>query len=105
MTGPEDPGDRSGPAPDPRVDRFRALAGLLREALVAVAVLAAGGLLLPGELGRWSATAAVVLLVVVPLARVAWFARRWWVRGDRRYAGVALGVLAVVATGALLAVL
>ncbi len=40
----------------------------------------------------------------MPLVRVAWFARRWWVRGDRRFAIVALGVLVVVAAGALLAV-
>ena len=104
--GDDDPQvpDPGGSPLDPRLDRFRALAGALRYALGAVAVLALAALLLPDPVGSWSAALAVGLVVAVPLVRVAWFARRWWARGDRRFALVALGVLAVVAAGALLAV-
>ena len=89
---------------DPRFDRFRPLSKALGWALAAVAVVAAAAVVLPSPLGRWAGVALVALLVAVPIARVLWLVARWIRRGDRRYAAVAMGVLVVIAVGALLAV-
>ncbi|MEI2698885.1 MAG: hypothetical protein V9E94_11230 [Microthrixaceae bacterium] len=72
---------------------------------MAVAVLAAGGALLPGGVGRWSGAAAIVVLVTAPLVRVVWLVRRWMSRGDPRFAAVGCGVLAIIAAGVVLAAL
>ena len=74
----------------------------MRRVLLVAAVLALVTVLLPAEYGRWTGGALVVVLVGAPLFRVAWFAARWVRRGDRRYAAVAFGVLAVVVAGFLL---
>ncbi|MFV0316995.1 MAG: hypothetical protein ACK5O2_08550 [Microthrixaceae bacterium] len=86
-----------GPPPDPREDRFSALALALRIASWVVA--AAAGVTLVADrfgaeaLAKVLAVAIVVVLVGAPLVRVGWFARRWTKRGDRRYSRVALAVL------------
>lgn len=92
-----------GPGPDPRLDRFRPLARVLRLALVLTAVLAAGTLVLPGRAGTAVGWAAVGVVVGVPLVRAGWFAVRWFRRGDDLFAWVAVGVLAIVASGVVLA--
>jgi hypothetical protein len=93
---------------DPKEGRFDRAANLLRVAAIAVVVLCACSLLVHARepdaaLGDQLAWAAVAVLLVVPLLRVAWLGVRWLRRGDVRFALVALGVLLVVATGALLA--
>ncbi len=90
---------------DPRFDRFRPLSNALGWALAVVAVLAVAAVVLPSPAGVWAGAALIATLVAVPLARVAWLVARWVRRGDRRYAAVGAGVLAVVASGALLALL
>jgi len=73
----------------------------MARALVAIAALAGLGLVLPG--GGWLDGAAILAITALPIARVAWLARRWWAIGDRRYAAVAIGLLGLVALGPLLA--
>lgn len=68
-------------------------------------VLAVTGLVAPGSTGALAGRAALVLVVVVPLARVAALGVRWAQVGDRRYAAVAAGLLAVIAAGATLSLL
>lgn len=78
------------------------MTGLVRLLRVATAVAFVLGLLgaaLPGDGGRAAATAAVAVVVAVPLVRVAWLAARWARRGDARFAVLAALLLAVVATG------
>ncbi|MFM9085703.1 MAG: hypothetical protein ACKORC_04445 [Acidimicrobiia bacterium] len=92
----------------PRVDPGQAAAeervgALVGRVLVAVAVLAAVGAVVPAA--RWLAGVAIGVLVASPLARVAWLARRWWAIGDRRFALVAVALLALVAVGPLAALL
>lgn len=69
-------------------------------AAFALAVAAAGA---PGPAGDALAGALVAVLVAAPLMRVAFFVGRWWQIGDRRYAVVALALLAEIALGAALA--
>ncbi len=95
----------NGDIVDPRLDRFRPLSNALGWALAVVAVLAAAAVVLPSPAGGWAAAALVATLVAVPLARVVWLVARWVRRGDLRYAAVGAGVLVVIATGALLALL
>lgn len=82
--------------------RYDALSWYLRGALVLVAVLAVGAVVLPSTAAVWCGRAVVVLLVAVPLLRVLWFVVRWLRRGDLRFALVGIGVLVVVAVGAVL---
>lgn len=88
---------------DPRLDRYRPLTAGLQRALVGAALLAALAVVLPDPVGAWSGWALVALLVAAPLVRVAWFVRRWFQRGDPRFALVGLGVLLVVVAGVVLA--
>lgn len=95
----------SGPVehPDghPLVGRQRRMIIALRVALVLAAALATTGLVLPGEAGRTVAWGFVAVVVVAPVIRTMWLALRWWRRGDPRFAGVAVAVLAVVSAAAL----
>lgn len=98
----EDPGGDGapgGPGPDPRADRFDALGRWLGVGLWATVLATLLAVLVGGAVGDAFGTAAIVVLVAVPLARVAWFVLRWARRGDRRYALVGAGVLLVVAVG------
>lgn len=63
------------------------------------------GAVLPGGIGIGLATAAVVAVVAAPLVRVAWLVFRWVQEGDHRFVAVGLGLLVVVAVGAVLAAL
>jgi len=73
--------------------------------LTRVAFLAAvAGVLLPGTGGTAASAVAVTVVIAAPLLRVAWLAIRWYRRGDRRYAVVAVSLLAVVASGSVIAV-
>jgi hypothetical protein len=61
------------------------------------------GVFLPDPVGAVASAVAVAIVVAVPLVRVAWLAIRWYRRGDRRYAAVAAGLLLIVGTGSVLA--
>lgn len=87
----------------PLIGRQRRLLVALRGGVAALALLAVGGLLLPGDARTWSATAVLVALIGTPTVRVAWLGARWLRRGDLRFAAVAVAVLAVLATAAVVA--
>ncbi|MEI7886514.1 MAG: hypothetical protein WCJ04_03895 [Actinomycetes bacterium] len=91
------------PRPVHGPNRFFALSIWLRRAVILVAILASLTLLLPEEVGKKLGILLVGLLIALPLGRVLWFVQRWLRRGDWRFAAVGLGVLTVVAIGALLA--
>lgn len=78
-----------------------ALTWLIRVVLV-IAVL--GGLV-DHPAGRFLAGASVAAIVAAPLLRLAWLVFRWVQEGDRRFVGVGLGVMVVVAGGGVLAAL
>jgi hypothetical protein len=80
---------------------IRALGLFTRVAFVA----ALAGLLLPDPVGESASAVAVAVVIAAPLIRVAWLAVRWYLRGDVRYAAVAVSLLLVVATGSGIAVL
>lgn len=92
-----------GPPPNPRLGRQRFLVGYLRVSLVLVGLAAAATVLVPDDLDRWSGWAVVGLLVAVPVVRLGWLAVRWARLGDWRFAVAGMGLLAVMAAGALLA--
>ncbi len=99
--------DQRTPIPAGTVSTIRgrwqapALTWLTRLVLVA-AVL---GAVVPGSVGMASSTAAVVAVVAAPLVRVAWLVWRWLQEGDHRFVAIGLGLLLVVAVGAVLAAL
>ena len=100
------------PESTPRRDEHRALdtpiRGLapgLRAAVVLAFALAVAGALLPGRAGRVAAGCMMVLIVAVPLTRVFALGVHWLRAGDRRFAGAALGLLAIVGAGGLVAML
>jgi hypothetical protein len=64
---------------------------------------AVAGLLLPDPVGAAASGVAVGVVAGAPHVRVARLAVRRYARGDRRYAAVAAGLLLIVATGAILA--
>ena len=78
-----------------------ALTWLTRVVFV-VAIVAA---LAPGAAGVALATVAVTAVVATPLLRVGWLVFRWRQEEDWRFVGAGLGLLLVVAIGALLAAL
>lgn len=79
------------------------LARLLRGGAAAAFVLGVLGATLPDDAGTATATAAVAVVVGLPLARVAWLGVRWARKGDARFAALAGALLVVVATGAAVA--
>ena len=85
--------------------RKNPLAASLRRAAVVTTVLAAAAVVVPGRPGEVLAGAALAVVVAAPLARVAWLARTWRAEGDRRFAALAVLLLALVATGAVVGVL
>ena len=98
----DDPTGAEGPGPHPLVGRQDRLVSALRIVGFAAWACAAAGALLPGDVGRFGAVALVVILVVAPLARVAWLGVRWVVRGDPRFALVAAALLVIALSGAVL---
>lgn len=91
----------AGPPPNPLAGRQRRLVITLRVATVVAFTFGVAALVLPGEAGRVVAAAMVVVLVVTPLARVAWLVLRWGLRRDWRFAGAGVALLTVVALGLL----
>jgi hypothetical protein len=77
----------------------------MRVAAVVAFALAAMGALLPGLVGRAAAIAVVAFIVAVPLLRVLSLGAHWLRMGDHRFAGVAFGLLIIVATGSVIAAL
>jgi len=88
--------------PDPREERYRPLVQLLMAGIIGVGLLGVVALLLGEDRGEGVAVVMVVLLVGLPLVRVAWFVGRWLRRGDTRYAMVGVVVLCVPLVGYLL---
>lgn len=81
----------------------RATKRAMQVAALVAFTLALFGALLPGIAGRRAAGAVVAFVVVVPLLRVLSLGVHWLRMGDRRFAGVALGLLLIVAAGSLIA--
>lgn len=86
----------TSPIHDPRAGRFQPLVRSSRFAVGVALVLALAGTAVPGSTGDALDAAAIAVVVIAPLLRVAWLAQRWFRRGDPRFGLVALGVLAVV---------
>jgi hypothetical protein len=93
------------PFENPRHGLVRKWAGWMDRVAAVAFVLALAAALLPGDAGEALGIALVVLLVAFPLGRVGLAALRFSRIGDRRYAGVALALLAIVAVGSITAVL
>lgn len=54
---------------------------------------------------RWVGLGAVTMVIAAPILRVLWLMRRWGQEGDWRFVGIGTALLAVIAAGALVAVL
>lgn len=70
-----------------------------------VLVVALFGGLIGHEVGRVLAVAAIGAVVAAPLLRICWLMFRWTQEHDRRFVLTGALMLAVVATGAILAAL
>lgn len=70
-----------------------------------VIVLGLLSAVLPDEAGTATATGVVAAVVAVPLLRVGWLVYRWRQEHDRRFVGIGLSLLGVIASGAALAAL
>ena len=92
-----------GPPPDWRAHRQQRLVQALQAAVALLVVAALVALALPGRAGEVAADAVAVVLIAVPLGRVAWLVLRWARRGDVRFALVGSVLLAVAAIGAAVA--
>lgn len=79
------------------------MTGFLRGATWVVLAFGVLGAVLPGDVATVAGVGAVAAVIAVPLVRVAWLARQWVLEGDDRFAGLALALLGIVATGAVLA--
>lgn len=84
----------------PRLVRRRVLVRALAVLAGALAVLAAITLVLPAPADSRAAAVTIGLLLAIPVVRVGWLGVRWWRLGDRRFALVAAGLLAVIALAA-----
>lgn len=73
------------------------MARLLRAASAAAFALAAASAVTGSDA---VGVAAVGVVVLAPLTRVAWLARRWAGEGDWPFVAAAVGLLVVVAAGA-----
>lgn len=79
------------------------MAAGLQGATVVAFVLAVLAMAVPDPGGHGLGVTVVVLLVAAPLLRVTGLVVRWWSEGDRRFALVGLGLLAIVGLGAIIA--
>lgn len=75
---------------------------MLHVATLAMFVAALLGLV-PGPVGTAGAVGAVAVAIGTPVLRVALLAVRWARRGDTRFAGLAGGLVLVVASGSVVA--
>jgi uncharacterized membrane protein len=75
----------------------------LRIAVIAALTLSIVGATVGGDAGRYLSGACIALIVAAPLLRVVMLSAAWYRRGDRRFAAVGAGLLAIVAIGALIA--
>ena len=98
-----DGGEGSDAPRDPKADRQARLLRALQLGIVFVLAFALVGALAPEPWDRHAARATAFLLVLFPVGRVAWLGIRWLRKGDRRFAGVAVALLLVIGSGALLA--
>ena len=87
------------------IPSMQRLATLMQVALVAAFVLALGGALVPGTVGRVSGVACVVVLISAPILRVLWLTVAWARDGDRRFSAFGAVLLAVLVVGSALAFL
>ena len=78
---------------------------VLRVATVLAFLLALASVLTEGQVTVVTGTAAVTVVVAVPLLRVLWLLIRWAQERDWRFVAVATGLLAVVGLGAFLTLL
>jgi len=83
----------------------RGVGPLLQVAIAVAFVAAVVGTVTQGTTSRVAGGIAVVTIVAAPLLRVMLLTGTWWHRRDRRYALVGVGLLAIVGSGAVLAVL
>ncbi len=97
------PGASGATGPDPRAERYLPVLRAWRVAAGATLALALLGAVLPGPAADVFGAAAVTVVLVAPLVRIAWLARRWFRRGDPRFGWFAVGVLGVVALAVVLA--
>jgi len=79
------------------------MAMVLRISVLLAVALAVAGAVMDGDFGRFSAGACVVVIVALPLLRVVVQGLHWARIRDLRFALAAAGLLAVVATGAIIA--
>lgn len=84
---------------------IRGLKPLMLVATIAAFALAIVGSFSRGTLGTTAAGLAVATIVAVPLLRVVVVGTHWWRIGDRRFALVAIGLLGLVGSGAIIALL
>ena len=85
------------------IPSLQRLASLMQGSLVAAFVLALGGAFIPGPVGHISGVCCVLLLIGAPILRVSWLTTSWARHGDRRFAGLGVVLLLVLATGAVIA--
>jgi hypothetical protein len=93
----------TGAPRNPRAGRQRYLVGFLRWSLLVTAVAAVLAVVLGSDDGGTPARIMVALLIALPLLRIAWLTLRWARLGDWRFALAGVGLLSVVAAGALVA--
>jgi len=74
-------------------------------ATVAAFALSLVGSFTQGTLGTTASGLAIATVVAVPLLRVAMFGVHWWRIGDRRFAAIAAVLIAIVGSGAVIALL
>lgn len=74
-------------------------------ATIAAFALAIVGSFDRGTIGTTAAGLAIAIIVAVPLLRVVVVGTHWWRIGDRRFALVAIGLLGLVGSGAIIALL
>jgi hypothetical protein len=88
----------------PRIDTpTHGLDGAVRAAAFIALLLAVVGAFAPGRAGRLAAGSMVAFIVAVPLLRVLGLGIHWLRLGDRRFAVAAMGLLTIVAVGAVIA--
>ena len=76
----------------------------LRHSIRVLAALGAVGFLVPGDIGSAAAGLAVILLIAVPLVRVAGIVIRLAAEHDRRFVLVGVALLSAAALGVLISV-